>query len=176
MTMFYFVRHGEPDYESVGDWADIPFGRQFAGLTPAGEAQIMAAARSLKKAAPQILISSPYTRALQSACILARELDIPLRVERDLHEWDSDRTHTVRDQGELLRLCQEHDACGGIYPDGDGKPWESTQLVRDRVLRVLEKCADYARVAVAGHAMMMQAVTGESRPYTYGEVAAWETR
>lgn len=170
MTTFYFVRHGEPDYQSVGDWSDIPFGRAFAGLTQAGEKQIRSAAALLEKERPQIIISSPYTRALQSAAILSRALDIPIAVERDLHEWDSDRTHTVRDEQELLRLCQEHDACDGIHPAGSEKLWESRQQVRDRVWKVLERYSGYERVAVTGHAMMMQDVTGEYRSIAYGEI------
>lgn len=141
MTTFYFVRHGEPDYQSVGDWSGIPFGQAFAGLTQAGEKQI-----------------------------LSRALDIPIAVERDLHEWDSDRTHTVRDEQELLRLCQEHDACDGIHPAGSEKLWESRQQVRDRAWKVLERYSGYERVAVTGHAMMMQDVTGEYRSIAYGEI------
>lgn len=140
-TTFYFVRHEEPDYQSVGDWSDIPFGQAFAGLTQAGEKQI-----------------------------LSRALDIPIAVERDLHEWDSDRTHTVRDEQELLRLCQEHDACDGIHPAGSEKLWESRQQVRDRAWKVLERYSGYERVAVTGHAMMMQDVTGEYRSIAYGEI------
>ena len=173
MTTFYFVRHGEPDYQSVGDWGSIPFGKAFAGLTQAGEAQIRSSALLLKEERPQIIISSPYTRALQSAAILSRELCVPLRVERDLHEWESDRTHTVRDEQELLRLCQEYDACDGIHPAGSEKLWESRQQVRDRVCRVLEKYLDYERVIVAGHAIMMQDVTGEHRFLAYGEIVKW---
>ena len=141
MTTIYFVRHGEPDYQSVRDWSDIPFGQAFAGLTQAGEKQI-----------------------------LSRALDIPIAVERDLHEWDSDRTHTVRDEQELLRLCQEHDACDGIHPAGSEKLWESRQQVRDRAWKVLERYSGYERVAVTGHAMMMQDVTGEYRSIAYGEI------
>lgn len=173
MTIFYFVRHGEPDYQSVGDWNGIPFGKEFAGLTASGEEQILAAACELRKVSPQIIISSPYARALQSASIMARELNIRLCVERDLHEWNSDRTHRVREEEELVRLCQEYDACEGIYPPEGERQWESRQLVRDRVLKVLEKYAVYERVVVAGHAIMMQAVTGEYRPFAYGEIVQW---
>lgn len=175
MTAFYFVRHGEPDYPSVGDWGGIPFGKAFAGLTRAGETQIRSAAALLEKERPQIVISSPYTRALQSAAILSGALGIPLRVERDLHEWDSDRTHTVRDEQELLRLCQEHDACDGIHPAGSERLWESRQQVRDRVWKVLERYLDYERVVVVGHAMMMQDVTGEHRFIDYGEIVKWNS-
>lgn len=172
-TEFYFVRHGEPDYQSVGDWGGIPFGKEFAGLTRAGEAQILSAALLLEKERPQIIISSPYTRALQGAGILSRELRIPLWVERDLHEWDSDRTHMVRDEQELLRLCREHDACDGVHPAGEEKLWESRQQVRNRVCEVLERYLTYERVVVAGHAMMIQDVTGECRPLAYGEIVKW---
>lgn len=173
MTTFYFVRHGEPDYPSVGDWSSIPFGKALAGLTRTGETQIRSAALLLKEEQPRIIISSPYTRALQSASILSCELQIPLRVERDLYEWESDRTHMVRDEQELLRLCQDHDACDGIHPVGSEKLWESRQQVRDRVCRVLEKYLDYERVIVAGHAIMMQDVTEEHRVFAYGEIVEW---
>lgn len=33
MTTFLFVRHGEPDYDSVGSWRRFPFGKDYAGLT-----------------------------------------------------------------------------------------------------------------------------------------------
>lgn len=31
MTKFLFVRHGEPDYSSVAEWARIPMGKNLAG-------------------------------------------------------------------------------------------------------------------------------------------------
>ena len=176
MTTFYFVRHGEPDYGGVGEWSNFPFGRDFAGLTEQGISQIVKAAETLKNFSPQIILSSPYTRTMQSAGILARELQIPLLVERDLHEWNSDRTHTVSSEQELLQLCRDHDLHNGIYPEGIEKKWESRQLVRTRVLNVLNRYLKYERVAVSGHAMMMQAVTGDCKPFAYGEIVqkTWE--
>lgn len=172
MTAFYFVRHGEPDYSSVGEWNNIPFGKDFAGLSNQGIEQIRNAAIRLKEYSPEIIISSPYTRTMQGAGIISRELDIPIFVEKDLHEWDSDRTHTIKDSDELLRLCKEHDSCNGIYPEGTEKNWESRELVKRRVSTVLEKYLGYEKVVVSGHAMMMQAVTGEYRPIQYGEIIA----
>ena len=107
---------------------------------------------------------------------MAQELQIPILVERDLHEWESDRTHTVKEDSELLRLCQDYDLHSGIYPEGVEKQWESRQTVRTRVLGVLEKYLAYDRVVVSGHAIMMQAVTGEYRPFAHGEIVQknWE--
>lgn len=176
MTIFYFVRHGEPDYSSIGKWAAIPFGKEFAGLTEQGAGQIARAAAELKVHRPQIILSSPYTRAMQGAGIMARELQIPILVERELHEWESDRTHTVKEDSELLHLCQDYDRHNGIYPEGAEKKWESRQMVRARVLGVLKKYLEYDRVVVSGHAVMMQAVTGEYRPFAHGEILqkTWE--
>lgn len=32
MTKSIFVRHGEPDYSSAGDWIKTPLGIHFSGL------------------------------------------------------------------------------------------------------------------------------------------------
>ncbi|MDO4317799.1 MAG: histidine phosphatase family protein [Lachnospiraceae bacterium] len=173
MTVFYFVRHGEPDYGSVGEWNDIPFGKEFAGLSKSGIEQITKSAKELKKYSPEIIISSPYARALHGAAIMSRELELPVFVEKDLHEWNSDRTHSVADGEQLFRLCKEFDACNGVYPAGEEKQWESRELLRKRVLGVLEKYSTYERVIVSGHAIMMQTITEQYRPFAYGEIVEW---
>lgn len=174
MTTFYFVRHGEPDYESIGEWGKVPFGREFAGLTENGVSQICDAISELRKFSPQIVITSPYTRSMHGAAMISRELDIPLFVERDLHEWDSDKTHKVSDLEVLTELCNDFDLCGGEYPDGVEKQWESRPMVKERVLKVLEKYLNYDTVVVCGHAIMMQSVTRINRPFEYGEIVKWE--
>lgn len=37
-----------------------------------------------------VIVSSPYTRCLQTAAIVSRIRNIPLKVEVDLHEWIPD--------------------------------------------------------------------------------------
>lgn len=39
MTKVLFVRHGEPDYSTVGDWANTPLGLNFASLSDKGVRQ-----------------------------------------------------------------------------------------------------------------------------------------
>jgi len=39
-------------------------------------------------------LTSSYTRALQTAAILSREQDLPIRVETDLHEWVANKNYT----------------------------------------------------------------------------------
>lgn len=170
MTTFLFVRHGEPDYDSVGSWSRFPFGKDYAGLTELGKRQIEESCRKLANYGVDIIVSSPYTRTMQGAAIMSRLLDADVAVENDLHEWEVDLTHTVTEEKDLLALCKEHDKCGGIYPNEVPEKWESTELVHRRVWKCLEKYRSYSCVVVSGHAMMMQAALGVDRAIGYGEI------
>lgn len=170
MTKFIFVRHGEPDYSATSDWINTPLGIHFSGLSDAGRAQIKSSCKELKKYDVDLIVSSPYTRTMQGASIMARELNADVVVEHDLHEWQSDLSYSITDKNVLLQLCQEHDRLNGIYPDGETRGWESTEMVRARVLKCLEKYKVYKCVVVSGHAMMMQAVFGMNEPIEYGGI------
>lgn len=170
MTKFLFVRHGEPEYASVGDWNNVPMGIHFSGLSESGRKQIKNTCCELAKYKVDIIVSSPYTRTLQSAAIMAKELNADVVVERDLHEWQSDLSFSITDQNVLLSLCQEHDRYNGVWPKGETKLWESTEMVRNRVLSCLSKYDKYNCVVVSGHAMMMQVVFDINEPIAYGQV------
>ena len=62
----------------------------------------------------------------------------------------------------------------GVYPSGEIKTWESTEMVRDRVLACLKKYCKYKCVVISGHAMMMQAVLGITTPIDYGQILKFE--
>lgn len=170
MATFLFVRHGEPDYDSVGSWSRFPFGKDYAGLTERGKRQIEESSRKLADRKVDIIVSSPYTRTMQGAAILSRFLGVDVAVENDLHEWEVDLTHTVTEEKDFLALCKEHDKYGGIYPDELPRKWESTEMVRRRVWKCLEKYRNCSCVVVSGHAMMMQASLGIDRAIEYGEI------
>lgn len=53
----------------------------FAPLTQKGVEQVYQVTKLLKDEHADIIISSPYTRALEGAAIMAKELDLPLKVE-----------------------------------------------------------------------------------------------
>lgn len=173
MTTFLFIRHGEPDYNSVSEWSKFPFGKDYAGLTDLGRRQIEESCRRLISHNVDIIVSSPYTRTMQGAAIMSRILRADVAVETDLHEWESDLSHTVTDKDDLLALCREHDLCRGVYPEGISPKWESTESVKRRVWQCLEKYKQYRCVVVSGHAMMMQAALGIDRVIEYGEIIAY---
>ncbi len=170
MAIFLFVRHGEPDYAGVGEWKKVPLGEHFAGLTKLGIVQIEKASEELSAYPVELILSSPYTRAMQSAAIMAKNLGVDVFVEQGLHEWEADLSHTVSDEEELLKLCREHDSCNGIYPEGEIRLWESKEALRKRVLECMSRYADRECVVIAGHAMMMKAVLEIEEPIPYGSI------
>ena len=40
-----------------------------------------------------IILSSPYTRAVQTAAILSKKLQIEIFIETDLHEWMANKNY-----------------------------------------------------------------------------------
>jgi len=59
-----FIRHGEPDKTLVDERGFIGQGRDMAPLSELGVKQAEEAARSSLLKGGQIIVSSPYTRAL----------------------------------------------------------------------------------------------------------------
>ena len=59
---------------------------------------------------------------------------------------------------------QEYKALHGRYPDGQQRPWEEAEAVRQRVIGVLKRYAACGKVIVAGHGMMIQAAAGCAHP------------
>ena len=72
MAIFYLIRHGEADYSNLQKYNFYGFGRDFAPLTPNGIIQAEHASRDSRLKSADIIISSPYTRALQTAQIISK--------------------------------------------------------------------------------------------------------
>jgi broad specificity phosphatase PhoE len=87
------VRHGEVDgtqLDAEGWWGPA---RDFSPLSAVGIEQAREAGRELRDSGARHIISSPMTRALQTACLIAAETHLPLTaVEVDLREWLPDAT------------------------------------------------------------------------------------
>ena len=171
--MFYFVRHGEPDYSKRGQEIYRGFGSEFAPLTENGIRQIEAAARDERLRGASLILSSPYTRALESAAILSRALDAPVAVEGGLHEWLANKYFVYEDDETAQRAYAEYNACRGEYPNGEERDWEDAPSIRSRALSVLARYAGRGKVIVAAHGMLIQAVTGAPHP-AFGGIVPWD--
>ena len=79
---FYFLRHGETDWNVEGRFqghSDIP--RNASGL-----AQAHAAAQVIATCPVDLIVASPLIRALKTAAIVAEAIGKPLRIDSELKE------------------------------------------------------------------------------------------
>lgn len=84
------IRHGEPCYENVTNLNLVSY---LAELTPIGISQANDVAEDERLQDAELIVSSPFTRALQTASIISRKTQIPLVVEPMFHEWLEDTSH-----------------------------------------------------------------------------------
>ena len=153
MALFYLIRHGEPDYEAVGKLGFYGFGRSFAPLSERGLKQAERTAKDARLLDADLIICSPYTRALQTAAIISRKINKEIIVEPELHEWIVDKTNSIKSSEEVAVLGREFQEYKGIYPDGIEMKWEELSSLRERIRRVADKYADYEKVIIVGHGM-----------------------
>lgn len=97
MTHLYFIRHGQSAMNAVGLFA----GSLDSPLTDTGREQAKAAGKAAKSLGIDIIISSPMSRAYETAQIIARELGI-------------DESHIVLDED----LVERH------FGEREGQPWQ----------------------------------------------------
>ena len=154
MALFYLVRHGEPDYGSVFGLGFFGFGLNLAPLTERGIKQVEASAMDERLLDAEVIISSPYTRALQSAAIIAEKIHKKIIIEPELHEWIVDKTNKLGSTIDMARLIKEFRECKGIHPDGEEKRWEEITDMQDRVRRVVNKYAHLKKVIIVAHGMV----------------------
>lgn len=95
----YFVRHGQSEFNVVYSITLQDPGIRDAPITQRGQSQALGAAQHLRDKKITKIICSPYTRALQTANIIATELGIarmmaePLAGERRLFSCDIGTPH-----------------------------------------------------------------------------------
>ncbi len=167
MVEFIFVRHGEPDYERIADWCKNPLLRDFAPLTKQGVQQIQETASKLQEEGAEIILASPYTRALETAYIVAKELGLEVMIEPDLHEWELDKKQKHKNKiTEKLLLTALNKKVHIPFITGR---IETKEQVQERVFKVLQKYTSYSKVIVCCHACVMGYVTDDFRAYAYGE-------
>ena len=107
MALFYLVRHGEANYDYMLENGFWGFGRDFAPLSEKGKQQAEITAKDIRLKNAELIVSSPYTRALQTAQIISRETGIRVEVDIDLHEWISDENNQYETSEESFALARE---------------------------------------------------------------------
>jgi broad specificity phosphatase PhoE len=161
MTIFHLVRHGETHYDLAEQRRLIGAMRDLVPLTERGCQQAASAAERLADMPLQAVVTSPMTRAMQTAQVISARLDLPMAVEFDLHEWIPDLSFTYDSAEFVRRQHQDLYLHQGEWPSGGERIWEPLSEVRRRVQAALAKYRKEQQVVVVAHGMVIYALTGK---------------
>ena len=159
MAKFYLIRHGEPDYSKVEESNFWGFGRDFAPLSEKGIQQAEKTAMDERLKNADFIVSSPYTRALQTAQIISYYTGIKVVVETKLHEWQPDLTNQYKTVDEVNELSRAFSVNKGVCPEQKVVRWETLEHMRIRMRQVADKYAGYNKVIFVGHGMSLRTLT-----------------
>lgn len=164
MTTFTLIKHGTALYELAEERRLKGGMRDWVPLSTQGVVEIEQTAERLRGTPATLILSSPMTRALHTAAILSRTLDLPLAVEFDLHEWLPDLTQSYDTAQVALAAGRELEAHAGEWPPGETRPWEPLSRVRHRVQGVLQRYTHLEHVMVVCRGTVIFALTGAALP------------
>lgn len=156
-TEVILIRHGEPRYDEIKERNYVGMGYDLGKLTELGVEQAEKRALDPILKGASLIISSPYTRALQTAAIISRMTQIPLTVENDLHEWMPDTTFKF--DFDVSKSYSEYFEFGGKRSGRELYPWESYKDLQYRVLNALEPYKKYRKIVVVCHGIVMSTLT-----------------
>lgn len=152
------VRHAEPRYDEVDTRGYFGMGHEFGRLTEQGIKQAELRAYDERFVGADLIVSSPYTRALQTAAVISRMTQIPLVVENDIHEWMPDVTQKF-EVDDYSALYHEYINQKGIRTDETKYPWESYMHLKKRVDQVLNKYKTYRKIIIVSHGIAISTQT-----------------
>lgn len=164
-----FIRHGEPDYKGYlhsANAAGLEIPISSVGLSLRGIMQSKEVCSQVSKFSPDIIISSPYTRALQTAVIISNQICAPVAVEKGLVEWMANLSIQLDGKEAYQSLLDEFSIYRGVFSPECKYKWESIVEVRQRAVQTLNLYAKrYKNIAVVTHKMLIFQLTGESLPF-----------
>lgn len=151
---FWLIRHAEPDL----NLKQIYFPRfegnrhDFMPLSPKGKEETRKLAEKLRNLEISFIISSPYTRCLETAAILSKELFVDLQVEMDLHEWMPVKNrNSIVDYNLVAEKHREFEQHMESFVLPIDRTWESIREVKDRIVRVMNHYHSGKNILVVTH-------------------------
>ena len=154
-TTIHLIRHGETEFTSI---------RRFSGsrlnpkLINQGRQQALAVAKYLKKLKPDVLITSPLIRTLETAEIISNEVGISFLtdeswMECDFGKWDGLTPDEVREQ---YRENYENWIRSTSVPPIDGESYDDVAVRAELALSDLSAKYPGKIVVVVTHNIMIR--------------------
>jgi len=161
MVKIVLIRHSEPDYSFAEENGYIGHGFDLSQLTDNGIAIAEKASLDSRLDDSEIIVSSPYTRALQTAAIISKNRQLNIKIELNVHEWIPDLTFNFNNR-------EVADKAYIMYRDNKGKcpadsdiRYENADDLFNRAKKALLKYVDYKKIIVVSHGMLMYRFTAD---------------
>ena len=158
MKTFYIFRHGQSTYNLSGRTQGQT---NDSVLTPLGEEQALEVGKKLQDKGVEVIISSPLTRAMQTAQLANESLNVPIRQDdrfSEVNVGEIEGLHYTVIQEKYGEKYREWRSSDRAYENMRFDGGESKKEVRTRVLDGLKDYADhspYTRIAVSSHGIML---------------------
>ena len=156
------IRHGQSEFNAVFSTTRRDPGIADPALTEEGRRQAAEVAEALRHQGVRRLIASPYTRALQTAEIIAAALDLPVTIEAAVGERAAFVCDIGTHRSELVRRWPRwrFDHIDEQWWPAIEEPEEAVRT-RARGFRLtMAGVADWRDVAVVSHWGFIRAFTG----------------
>lgn len=151
------IRHGEPTYDEVAKWGDIGLGFELGKLTDLGVKQAEEVSKNSLLKGATLIVSSPYTRSLQTAAIISKNTGLDLSIETELHEWFWDTTFKF--EGEVSESYNRYIKSKGIKSKDEKYNFEEYEVIKERVFNSLKPYQHHKKIIVVSHGIVMSAFT-----------------
>lgn len=158
----FMIRHGVPDYSYGDSHGFIGHGNDLAPLDIEKIDDVIKTSKDTRLKEAEIIVSSPYTRALQTAAIISKETGIDIRVEPDLREWEPDLSYQYTGN-DLRDISKDFLNNKGVRPIDRDVMWESKEEVKNRINSVINKYKNYKCVIFVFHQIAMQSILGDNK-------------
>ena len=173
------IRHGQSEFNAVYTVSRVDPGIPDPALTDLGRQQAQSAAERLAAMEVRRLIASPYTRALQTAAIIAERLGLAIEVDplvRERAAFHCDigtRKHELKTRFPALRFDHLDDPWWHDHIGLGVEETEASVAARcESFRRAMFGLPDRRHVAVVTHWGFIRAMTGRTVPN--GEVVPVE--
>lgn len=148
------IRHAKADYSYIKQKKDATMWKNLAGLSELGKKQAIQVSNDNKLAGAELILTSPYTRALETAYIISKEIKLPVNVEFDLREWEQEKSKQFEEE-EFNKMLGEMIRNKGVYSKKCKYKWESLSELGNRVFDVIKKYKNYNKIIVVTHMMVI---------------------
>ena len=163
MLKIILMRHSEADYTFVRARNYIGHGLDLAQLTEEGIELAEKASFDSRLDDAEIIVSSPYTRALQTAAILSKNRQLNIKIELGLHEWMPDLTFQFADKAAADEAAERFMKNKGACPKDSDIKYENIDDLFDRAKNALLSYMKYKKIIVVTHGMLMDRFVSTSK-------------